>query len=427
MAEVAGNPYWKEEWGTTAPRPTPEPTTGEPESTTLEPEAIIQCAADIAPESIQWLWSGWLAAGKLHILAGAPGTGKTTLALALAAAMTTNGRWPDGSRAPVGDVLIWSGEDDPKDTLIPRLMTCGAELSRIHIVSGVVDDQGTRPFDPAIDAVLLRAAAKWAGNIRLLIIDPVVSAVAGDSHKNAETRRALQPLVDLGQSLRAAVVGISHFTKGSAGKDPVDRVTGSLAFGAIARIVLATAKLRDDDERRHVRLLARAKSNIGPDTGGFEYFLEQVDVPGMEGMINTRVMWGSTLEGTARELLEQAEAVSDTEEHSALGEAEEFLRTELEAGPQPAKKIYSEARNAGHTERTLKRAKKSLGIKAAKTGFKGGWAWELPAYICEGGQGGQETLTRNLGPLGPLRENLPPSEGGDTTEDGSSGTFKEEF
>ena len=78
------------------------------------PEAQVVQASTIQPEPVSWLWDGWLAAGKLHILAGAPGTGKTSLALALGAALTTGGRWPDGSRAPVGDVLVWSGEDDPK-------------------------------------------------------------------------------------------------------------------------------------------------------------------------------------------------------------------------------------------------------------------------------------------------------------------------
>src|SRR6187455_3072436 len=85
------------------------------------PEVNITCAADIKPERIRWLWDGWLARGKLHIFAGQAGTGKTTIALALAATVSTGGRFPDGTRAPVGHVLIWSGEDNAKDTLIPRL------------------------------------------------------------------------------------------------------------------------------------------------------------------------------------------------------------------------------------------------------------------------------------------------------------------
>ncbi len=345
-----------------------------------EPEVKIQCAADITPEVILWLWYEWLAAGKLHILAGAPGTGKTTLALAMAAAMSTGGRWPDGTKAPMGDVLIWSGEDDPRDTLVPRLMACGADRSRVHIISGVVDDKGPRPFNPASDAILLQEAArKLSTPVRLLIVDPVVSAVAGDSHKNAEVRRALQPLVDFGQSHRAAILGISHFTKGSAGKDPVDRVTGSLAFGALARIVLGTAKLQNDDQRQATRVLARAKSNIGPDTGGFEYSLEQVAVPGVDGVTNTRVTWGSAVEGTARELLGQAEAVTDPEEHSDQDQAVDWLCDLLKDHPMAATDVRKLAELANFTWRTMQRARKRAGVTSKRQGYGKGakYIWAI--------------------------------------------------
>src|SRR4030095_3261387 len=84
-------------------------------------------ADTIKPEAVTWLWDGFLAGGKLNIVAGAPGTGKTTLALAIAATLTIGGRWPDGTRAAIGDVLIWSGEDSPGDTLVPRLIATGAD------------------------------------------------------------------------------------------------------------------------------------------------------------------------------------------------------------------------------------------------------------------------------------------------------------
>ena len=95
-------------------------------------------AASIKPEPVSWLWDGWLARGKLHILAGRPGCGKTTLGLGLAATLTAAGRWPDGARChQPGDVVIWSGEDDPADTLVPRLLAAGADLRRVHFVGSV--------------------------------------------------------------------------------------------------------------------------------------------------------------------------------------------------------------------------------------------------------------------------------------------------
>ena len=220
----------------------------------------------IRPEPITWLWPGYLAAGKVHIVAGAPGTGKTTLALDFAAAVTTGGRWPDGTRAPVGDVLIWSGEDAPTDTLAPRLLAAGADMSRVHFVGDVKQGGEPIPFDPAAHFPALALAASRLPELRLMIVDPIVSSVLGDSHKNAEVRRGLQPLVTFAERQGCALIGITHYTKGTQGREPLERVTGSLAFGAVARIVLGTAKVREEDGGG--RVLVRVKSNNGPDGGG---------------------------------------------------------------------------------------------------------------------------------------------------------------
>jgi putative DNA primase/helicase len=281
-----------------------------------QPAPLVTKASDFRPEPIRWIWEGWLAAGKVHICAGPPGTGKTSVAMALAATITQGGRWPDNTWAAPADVVVWSGEDDPTDTLVPRLMAAGADLERVHIVSGYQDEDGERrAFDPGRDA---RALADHIGRMdpapALLIVDPIVSAVSGDSHKNAEVRRALQPLVDLGMTQRCAVLGVTHFSKGSSGRDPVERVTGSLAFGALARVVMVAAKR--PDEEGGGRLLARGKSNIGPDSGGFGYDLEVCTVG--DGIQTTRVLWREALQGSARELLSQAETQDDPEERNGI-------------------------------------------------------------------------------------------------------------
>ena len=91
----------------------------------------------VTPRPIRWLWQGWLAAGKFHVVGGQPGTGKTTIALDFAAIVSSGGRWPDGSRAEAGNVLIWSGEDDAEDVLAPRLQAMGADMTRIYFVGDV--------------------------------------------------------------------------------------------------------------------------------------------------------------------------------------------------------------------------------------------------------------------------------------------------
>jgi len=365
------------------------------------------CGASIKPQRIDWLWPDWLAAGKLHILAGAPGTGKTTLALALAAALTTAGRWPDGAPVPsAGNVLIWSGEDDPIDTLAPRLIACGADMTKIHFVSSVRQGSDIRPFDPANDMRELAEAAIRVGDVRMLICDPVVSAVTGDSHKNTEVRRALQPLVDLGIELGCAILGISHFSKGSQGRDPTERVSGSLAFGALARVVLAAAKVQDDEsEHAGRRILARTKSNIGPDDGAIYYDIEQVEVTGYPGVWASRVVWGERIEGAAREILAAADAkTADDGEGGSLADAKRFLADLLADGPVPAKGVRADADGAGHTWPTIRRAQKALGIEASKTGMKGGWVWALPRRCSENPEDAQQNNVSTFGKVEHLRD-----------------------
>lgn len=343
-------------------------------STALE----LVCANDILPEPISWLWQDWLARGKVHIMGGAPGTGKTTLAMKLVATITTAGNWPTGEGVKKGNVLIWSGEDDPRDTLVPRLALAGADLSRVFFVGDVQSIEGRRPFDPAKDIDTLKQKFREVGDIALLIVDPIVSAIAGDSHKNAETRRGLQPLVDLAHTHRFALLGITHFTKGTAGRDPLERITGSLAFGAVARVVMVAAKEQRQDSAPPKRLLVIAKSNIGRDEGGFSYDLRQDEVDGHPGVYSSVVEWGGMLRGNAREILAEAE---NTEEEihatSGLNQAQGFLIQLLEASPLPAKQIRDESNEAGHAWRTIKRAKANLGIRSVKEGLKG-WFWELP-------------------------------------------------
>src|SRR5438445_4934739 len=103
------------------------------------------------PEPIRWLWPQWLALGKLQLLAGSAGTGKTTISVALAAAVTTGAAWPDGGRSEVGDVLFWSGEDGIADTLVPRFLAAGGDLSRLHFAGEVTEGRRRRTFDPAED------------------------------------------------------------------------------------------------------------------------------------------------------------------------------------------------------------------------------------------------------------------------------------
>lgn len=358
----------------------------------------LLCAANIVPQPIQWLWDGWLAKGKLHIFAGQAGTGKTTIAIAFASIVTTGGHFPDGSTSQKGSVLIWSGEDSPSDTLVPRLMAAGADLNKVHFVGDTTANYELRSFDPATDMQTLLIKAASIADLSLLIIDPIVNAVAGDGHKNGDVRRALQPVVDFGEKLNCAVLGITHFSKGGQGKEPLERVTGSLAFGALARIVLATAKVEDGDSIK--RIVCRAKSNIGEDTGGFEYDLQQSEVK--KGIFSSYAQWGESVHGSARELLAEPDNRQTGESGSALDDAKAFLNELLASGELPQKQIQEDAKGASHSWATVRRAKTELNVISSKSKLDSRWYWKLPSYMLKNIEDVQGDHINNVSSLSTL-------------------------
>lgn len=344
-----------------------------PDQSSKRSVTLVQCST-IEAKPITWLWNGFIPQGKLTLLAGAGGTGKSTLVFSFAGTVSNGGTWPDGSRCAVPrNVLIWSSEDDASDTIVPRLMAVGANLQRCGIISGAIDENGLRsPFDAAKDMERLREAINQIGGVSLLVIDPIVTAVTGDMHKANDVRRSLQAIVDFAAEMNCAVLGITHFAKGTAGKNSAERVIGSQAFAALARMVLVAAKEEDSQNR----VFTRAKSNNSADTGGFSYTIEAGTLPG--GIEATRVVWGEALEGSSRSILSEIEGDAN-EEAGQLGVAKQFLINTLHNGPAPSKELLEHARERFSISAiTLRRAQKELGIVATKLSFAGGWNWSLP-------------------------------------------------
>lgn len=327
-------------------------------------------ASEIAEKAVDWLWPGYLAGGMLTLIAGNGGTGKTTIALSLAATITQGGKLPDGATAPRGSVILWSGEDALAEVLVPRLREAGADVSRVHFVTS-----GDQCFDPATDMPALERAARRIPDLALVIIDPIVSAVQGDSHKNAEVRRGLQPLLNLAADTGAAVIGITHYAKNTAGRSTTDRVIGSVAFNAVARVTLATAMGADGEGR-----MVRAKNNVGVTGDGFAYSIAVVnrEVGGQMSQVS-KIEWGKPLYGFADELLGQVE-----EKRLPKDEAAEWLTAALQAGPVASKELKAKAEADGIAWRTVERAKATLGITALRHAVPGSgrgkaeWSWKLP-------------------------------------------------
>jgi putative DNA primase/helicase len=371
-----------------------------------EQGVVLLKASELKPKPINWIWNGWIAGGKFHLLGGVAGTGKTTISLALASSITIGGRFPDNSRSPCGNVVVWTGEDDISDTLTPRLMVMGANLDRVHFVQGVISEDGEQPFNPSTDMPSLQQAIAKIGDVRLLIIDPIVSVVKGDSHKNAEVRKDLTPLIQMAESMGFAIIGITHFSKGTSGREPIERITGSLAFGAVARVVLVASKSKGEDGD-DVRIFLRAKSNIGADNGGFEYSLEQAITE--DGIETSRVLWGDAIEGSARELLVNAEDDSDG---GSMTECMRFLSSILSDGEMSATEVKKDCIGAGYSISTMNRAKKNLGIEAKKIGIGKGsyWVWAIPKILSNYKDSQPENM-RTFGEFENLRSDLPMIEG----------------
>jgi len=351
-------------------------------------------ADSIKPEAVEWAWPYYLAKGKLQIIAGAPGTGKTTLALSLASVVSRGGLWPDGSISNANNVVIWSGEDGVADTLVPRLLAAKANMGRIFFVEAVREMGKIRQFDPAKDVHSLEKKIKEVGGANLVIIDPIVSVVSGDTHKNAETRRGLQPLVDLALCTKVAIIGITHLSKGSKGNNPIERVTGSLAFGAVARAVFLTISKsaaadnstshqnsnNDDTDQSSVNAFVRVKSNIGPTGDGFEYHIQNKLLEEHSNIEASFVKWGKAICGNAQSIIAQYEATEETFQDSSndvVKKASQFLIEFLNPKASWSVEVKNSAQEIGISPSALNRAKNVLRIVSTKQS-DGKWFWSLP-------------------------------------------------
>ena len=328
-------------------------------------------------EPLLWLRKDWLCRKKLTLIGGMPGCGKTTILLDWMSTLSAGSTWPEGTRAPLGDCVFWSGEDTPEDTLKPRLLRMGGDLSRIHFVKAVLKPgERSRAFDPSRDMPMLKAAIDKMPNPPVLIgLDPMI-AVTGkaDSHKNAETRNALAPFIEMVESLNACAVGIHHLSKGTTGKNPLERLTGSIAFGALPRIVCLCAEQQDKQPDQNRYVIMRAKCNIGVNGGGYGYDIEARPLIENPDIDATRIQWGDALEGSAAEIMEDAEA--KPEQETKQSQAEGFINSILANGRMKATEVIDAAKENGITERTLKRARAQM-PKFKSEQDRGAWWWQI--------------------------------------------------
>ncbi|HWM83571.1 MAG TPA: AAA family ATPase [Pseudolabrys sp.] len=355
------------------------------------PRIISQRASDIEPERLEWVWPGRIAKGKLVLIGGPPGLGKSQLTAFISARISTGGAWPcDEGDAPQGSVLFLSAEDGIADTIVPRLMAAGADRSHVEIVEAVTnpDGQGRKTFSLKTDVALLEAKAKEIGDVRLIVIDPISAYMGGaDGNGNVATREALEPIANMANRLGIAVLAVTHLNKGGDGQqNALNRFAGSIAFVAAARSAFAVIEDSEDEARR---LLLQAKNNLSQKCEGLAFRLEQQEVT--DGILSSNVMFeGGYVDRSIDEALSASEGRGGTDDSGGglTREAVEFLKIVLAAGSADVLEIESEARAAGllaegkpvSQSKPFRSARNKLNVQVEKVGFKSGakWQWRLP-------------------------------------------------
>ena len=332
-------------------------------------EILLVWANTVPPERIEWHWHGFLAAGKLSLLAGDPGVGKSTISSAITAAYTTGAPFPGSTnwRQPKR-VLVAAAEDAAADTKVPRLMAAGADLSKVAFLDLVQTGARQRYFTLADVPVLDALLSRYPGEFGLLVIDPVGGYLGGrDSHRDADVRELLRPVGVLADKHRLAVLLIAHLNKSSM-QNAMNRVTGSGAFVAAARLPWLIAK---DQQDPNTRLMVQLKTNLTEALEGLSYHVEKERLA--DGAEASRIVWHDLpVKMTADEILQR----QPSQDAPGRQQAEQWLQQRMVAGPVAVRVLKEECDLLPYSWDTLKRAAKVLGIKGE--GEKKTRVWMLP-------------------------------------------------
>ncbi len=347
-----------------------DPPRAEKPSANGDRASVVTCLADVEPERVTWLWKGRIPRGKITLLEGDPGTGKTTVALDIAARISTGRPMPDGGPRHPAAVLFLTGEDGLADTIRPRLDAMGGDPSRVYSLAIREPDGYTRGVTIPGDLSYVHDVIERHGVV-FVVVDPLNAFLADyiDTHRDHGIRRAMAPLAQLAEETGAAIVPIRHLNKSSNGK-ALYRGGGSIAYAAAARSVLLVA---EDPEDEAYRVLAPVKHNLTASPASLRFHLD-ADLDGA-----TRVIWDGESQHTANTLCAQP---TDPEERTAARDLADFLKDLLEGAPRTVKEVQGLARAAGHdvSPSTLQRARRRIGAEARRSGFGGECVWSLPAH-----------------------------------------------
>ncbi|MCI5944774.1 MAG: AAA family ATPase [Eubacterium sp.] len=305
----------------------------------------------ISSRTVEWLWYPYIPYGKITILQGDPGEGKSTMMLQLAALITAGKAMPDGSGDKVpGNVIYQAAEDGIEDTIKPRLLAAGADCGRIAFLEN--EENPITLDDERLEQAIKDTQAK------LLVIDPLQAylGIDNDMQRSNSTRSVFGRLAKVAERTGCAVVLIGHMNKSSRSKG-IYRGLGSIDIAAVARSILLVGR---DSSNPYYRIMVQIKNNLAPEGKAFVFELNP----------DLGFSWIGQEEHEMEDLLFQR-----SKGESKLDKAKEYLKLLLNGSDMPCADILEKMRATGIGTRTVEQAKKDMGIISYKLGDK--WYWRL--------------------------------------------------
>lgn len=329
---------------------------GEPEADSGELSLRLVPYSQIEPEEITWLWENRIPRGKVTILSGDPGVGKSWMYCDLAATVSRGGTFPDGAKVDRGSVIILSAEDGIADTIRVRLDLQRARVRQIFHFELQDEDGAPAYFHLEDDLGVVERMCHQLPDLSLLILDPI-TAFLGSIDQNAvgDVRRVFAKLKPITENHNLAVVGISHFSKRD-GRSAALMTIGSGAFVAAARYNWVLMRAPEVSDRR---LFLWGKGNLGPEQTGLSFRITD------DGLV-----WGEAVAVSADDMVRRSKVTE-------LDRGIAFLTKILGGGPRPYPQIRQQSQLHSISTRTLKRAKQELGVISYKKDGHNKWWWKL--------------------------------------------------
>ena len=305
---------------------------------------------DVEVESVSWLWYPFIPYGKVTIIQGDPGEGKTTLVLQIIARLTKGESIIDEKEKTPINVIYQTAEDGLADTIKPRLLSADADCSKVI----VIDDRDT-PLtmrDVRLEQAIVETSAK------LVVLDPIQGFLGADvdMHRANEIRPIMKHISELAEKYKCAIILIGHMNKCSVGKSAY-RGLGSIDFQAAARSVLIVGRIKDEPE---IRVVCQTKSSLAPEAKAVAFRLNE----------ETGFEWIGELDITADDLL--SGTVKGTKKQAAM----DFLENLLADEQMLQKEIIELARQKGISDKTLRNAKDELKIKSKRVNNQWHWSFD---------------------------------------------------